>query len=144
MVPQIPHEGRGEWKEDCEKRVLFQNYFGAPLANMFRKSVLDEVHGFDTNYYYILDYDLWVRIACLGNVYIIHEPLNFFRVRNDSNTGEVMAGDKTETYVKEHRYLVEKHAKELHMSKFEVELSVLIRRLRNFAGSVYLKLFVHD
>ena len=85
-----------------------------------------------------------MRIACLGNVYIIHEPLNFFRVRNDSNTGEVMAGDKTETYVKEHRYLVEQHAKELHMSKSEVELSVLIRRLRNFAGSVYLKLFVHD
>ena len=131
-------------KKIARKGFFSQNYFGAPLANMFRKSVLDEVHGFDTNYYYILDYDLWVRIACLGNVYIIHEPLNFFRVRNDSNTGEVMAGDKTETYVKEHRYLVEKHAKELHMSKFEVELSVLIRRLRNFAGSVYLKLFVHD
>ena len=62
---------------------------------------------------YILDYDLWIRIACLGKVYIIHEPLNFFRVRNDSNTGEVMAGGKKGAYVSEHRYLVKKYAKEI-------------------------------
>ena len=92
----------------------------------------------------ILDYDFWIRVACLGEVYIIHEPLNFFRVRNDSNTGEVMSGEKTKTYVGEHRYLMEKHAKELELSKIEIEISVLIRRLRNFAGAVYLKIFVHD
>lgn len=137
-------KGITDGKKIVRAGFFSQNYFGAPLANMFRRSVLDKVHGFDTNYYYILDYDLWIRIACLGKVYIIHEPLNFFRVRNDSNTGEVMAGGKKEAYVSEHRYLVEKYAKELHMSKLEIELSVLIRRLRNFAGSGYLKIFVHD
>lgn len=137
-------KGITDGKKIARAGFFSQNYFGAPLANMFRRSVLDKVHGFDTNYYYILDYDLWIRIACLGKVYIIHEPLNFFRVRNDSNTGEVMAGGKKEAYVSEHRYLVEKYAKELHMSKLEIELSVLIRRLRNFAGSGYLKIFVHD
>lgn len=137
-------KGVTDGKKIARAGFFSQNYFGAPLANMFRRSVLEKVHGFDTNYYYILDYDLWIRIACLGKVYIIHEPLNFFRVRNDSNTGEVMAGGKKEAYVAEHRYLVEKYAKELHMSKFEIELSVLIRRLRNLAGFGFLKIFVHD
>lgn len=136
--------GLTDGKKIARAGAFSQNYFGAPLANTFRRSVLDTLKGFDTNFYYILDYDFWIRIACLGEVYIIHEPLNFFRVRNDSNTGEVMSGDKSKTYIGEHRYLMEKHAKELKLSKVEVELSVLIRRLRSFAAAVYLKLFVHD
>ena len=55
-----------------------------------------------------------------------------------------MAGGKKEAYVSKHRYLVKKYAKELHMSGFEIELSVLIRRLRNFAGFSFLKIFVRD
>lgn len=137
--------GLVEGKKIARAGVFSQNYFGAPLANTFRRSAYEKVKGFDTNFVYILDYDFLIRIACLGKIYVIHEPLNFFRVRNDSNTGNVMsAGEKNRIYVAEHRYLIEKHASELHLSKFEIELSVLIRRLRCFAASVYLKLFVHE
>lgn len=54
----------------------------------------EKIGGFDTDYTYILDYDFFVSLACEGDVYIIHEPLNFFRVRKGSNTGEVMGGNK--------------------------------------------------
>lgn len=121
-----------------------KNYFGAPLANTFRRSVLEKVGGFDTWYTYILDYDFWVQLACLGDVYIIHEPLNYFRVRNDSNTGEVMAGDKTDVYVEEHIHLVKKFRKELRLSDADIRRSVAIRKFRNFAAGVYLKLFVRS
>lgn len=128
----------------ARKGFFIKNYFGAPQANTFRKSAYQKVGGFDTDYTYILDYDFWVELAKLGDVYIIHEPLNFFRVRNDSNTGQVMGGDKEKNaiYVAEHRHLLEKNKKILHLSAFEVEVSVLIRRLRCFMGAVYLKLFV--
>ena len=53
-----------------------------------------KIGGFDTDYTYILDYDFFVSLACEGDVYIIHEPLNFFRVRKGSNTGEVMGATK--------------------------------------------------
>ncbi len=119
-----------------------KNYFGAPLANTFRRSILEKVGGFDPWYTYILDYDFWVQLACLGDVYIIHEPLNYFRVRNDSNTGEVMAGDKTDAYVKEHIHLVNKFKDELKLSDADIRRSVAIRKFRNFAAGVYLKLFV--
>ena len=78
----------------------------------------------------------------MGDVYIIHEPLNFFRVRNDSNTGNVMAGDKTADYVKEHIHLVTKFKEELHLSNADIRRSVRIRKFRNFAAGIYLKLFV--
>ena len=78
----------------------------------------------------------------MGDVYIIHEPLNYFRVRNDSNTGEVMAGDKTDDYVKEHIHLLKKYREELQLSKADMRRSVRIRKLRNFAAGVYLKIFV--
>lgn len=128
----------------ARKGFFIKNYFGAPQANTFRKSAYQKVGGFDTDYTYILDYDFWVELAKLGDVYIIHEPLNFFRVRNDSNTGQVMGGDKEKNavYVAEHRHLLEKNKEALNLSSLEVELSVLIRRLRCFMGAIYLKLFV--
>lgn len=119
-----------------------KNYFGAPLANTFRRSAIERTGGFDPYYTYILDYDFWVSLACAGDVYVIHEPLNFFRVRGDSNTGEVMAGDKTDAYVREHAHLVRKFQKELGLSDADVRKSIRIRKLRNFAAGVYLKLFV--
>ena len=72
----------------------------------------------------------------MGDVYIIHEPLNYFRVRNDSNTGNVMAGDKTEEYVKEHIHLVHKLKEELHFSEADIKKSIRIRKLRNFAAAL--------
>lgn len=120
-----------------------QNYFGAPLANMFRRSAVEEFGGFDTDFVYILDYEFWVRLACQGDVYIIHEPLNYFRVRNDSNTGEVIAGDKTAAYVREHELLLKKHGDAVGLTEAEFRKSVRIRKFRNFAANIYLKVFVH-
>ena len=135
--------GLVDGKEIARAGMFVKNYFGAPLNNTFRRNILDEIGMFDTNFVYILDYDFFVRAACSGKVYIIHEALNYFRVRNDSNTGEVIAGDKTKAYVSEHRMLVNKYKEELGLSDFQVELSVLIRKLRNFIANIYLKLFVH-
>lgn len=134
--------GLTDGKTIARAGFFVKNYFGAPLANTFRRSVLEETGEFDPWYTYILDYDFWVQLACMGDVYIIHEPLNFFRVRNDSNTGNVMAGDKTADYVKEHIHLVTKFKEELHLSNADIRRSVRIRKFRNFAAGIYLKLFV--
>lgn len=134
--------GMTDGKTIARAGFFVKNYFGAPLANTFRRSVLEQVGGFDTWYTYILDYDFWVQLACMGDVYIIHEPLNYFRVRNDSNTGEVMVGNKTNAYVEEHIHIVNKFKEELQLSEADIKKSIRIRKLRNFAAGVYLKLFV--
>lgn len=129
-------------KKAAKASLMLNNFFGAPVNNLMRASALKQVGGFDRSFTYILDFDMWVRLACSGDVYIIHELLNSFCVRNDSNTG-VMINEKRNVYVDEHRKLVEKHAKEgiIKISAFECALSVLIRRMRNVAIGIYLKLF---
>lgn len=134
--------GLTDGKTIARAGFFVKNYFGAPLANTFRRSILETSGGFDSWYTYILDYDFWVRLACMGDVYIIHEPLNYFRVRNDSNTGNVMAGDQTEAYVKEHIHLVNKFKEELRLSEADVKRSIRMRKIRNFAAGIYLRLFV--
>ena len=121
--------------------MFSRNLFGAPLNNTFRKSVLDQVPGFDPQFKYILDYDFWVSIACLGDVYIIHEPLNYFRLRNDSNTGKVLTTEQ-KAYVEEHKMLLRKHASALHISNLDFALSVFIRKCLNLGSRIYLRLFI--
>lgn len=139
---RYPGKGVLDGKKVAKRSLMLNNFFGAPVNNTFRKSVLERVKGFDTAFTYILDFDMWVRIACLGKIYVIHEELNSFRIRNDSNTGN-MIGKQRDVYVEEHRKLVEKHAKEgtLRISAFECKLSVLIRKLRNVLIYIYLKIF---
>ena len=121
--------------------LFSRNLFGAPLNNTFRRSVLEQVHGFDPSFKYILDYDFWVSIACLGDVYIIHEPLNYFRLRSDSNTGKVLTTEQ-KAYVEEHKMLLRKHSQELHISNVDFTLSVMIRKILNFGSRIYLRLFI--
>jgi len=44
--------------------------------------------------------------------------------------------------VKEHIHLVTKFKEELHLSNADIRRSVRIRKFRNFAAGIYLKLFV--
>lgn len=142
VFKRYPKKGIVDGKKVAKCSLMLNNFFGAPVNNTFRKSILDKVKGFDPDFTYILDFDMWVRIACLGKIYIIHEELNSFRIRNDSNTGD-MIGNQRGVYVGEHRKLVEKHAKAgiLKISSFECWLSVLIRKMRNVLIYIYLKIF---
>lgn len=128
-------------KKIAKAGLFYKNYFGAPLNNTFRASVLEKVHGFDTDFTYILDYNFFMDVACLGDVYIIHEPLNYFRLRNDSNTGKVLNEDQ-EAYVNEHKMLLDKHRKILGITPLQYKLSVIMRRVLNFGSAIYLKLFI--
>ena len=134
--------GLVDGKKIAKTSLLIQNFFGAPVNNMIRKAALDKVGYFDESFTYILDFDMWVRLACSGDVYIIHQQLNSFRIRNDSNTGNLI-GKNRDVYVDEHRRLVEKHASAgiINLTKFDVGFSVWFRKVRNVLIGIYLKLF---
>ena len=133
---------------DGKDAVMFsfftRDYLGAPLANLFRRSAYEKIGGFDSKFSYIIDYDFYVAIALLGKIFIIHEPLNFFRLRPTSNTSEVLGGKGAKTYADEHRRMVEKYAKELHLSGWKVDLSVFIRKVMIHLGDLYLKVFMKE
>ncbi|MCI5741244.1 MAG: glycosyltransferase [Lachnospiraceae bacterium] len=139
---RYPKSGVVDGRKLAKKSLILKNFYGAPVNNLIRRSALEKTGGFDTTFTYILDFDMWLRLSCTGDVYIIHEPLNSFRIRNDSNTG-VLIGEKRDVYNAEHRRLLEKHAKAgiAKISSADIRMSMMIRKLRNAAIGVYLKIF---
>jgi len=124
---------------DCTRTV---DLFGSPVANLIRASVLEKVGGFDPTFVYITDYDLFMSIACQGDIFIIGESLNQFRVRKGANTSKVMGGGEEAAYLAEHRRMLEKHRAGLSLTNFDIWLSMLSRRVWSFMVGVYLRMFV--
>ncbi len=122
--------------------VFTRDYLGAPLANLFRRSAYEALGGFDESFHFIIDYDFFMKLYLSGQVYVLHKPLNYFRIRSDSNTGQVMGGGEEEAYIDEHRRLMEKYQESIGLSSGQVALSVTIRRFMSFLGNIYLKIFV--
>ena len=121
-----------------------RDYLGAPLANLFRRSAYEKVGGFDCDFSYIIDYDFFVAIALLGKIYIIHEPLNYFRLRPASNTSEVLGGAGANVYIKEHEMLINKYSSNLNLKKWQIKLSVFIRKKMIRMGDLYLRVFMKE
>ena len=138
---RFPIKGRMEGGKLCRISLLINNFFGAPCNTMFRKSTAEKLCGFDEAFSYILDFDFWVRLAMTGYVYVIHETLNGFRVRDDSNTDQVMGtGKKGDLYVSEHRRLLERHQAALGYGRLYISLSVWWRKTRSRIIHYYLKI----
>jgi len=116
--------------------------FGSPVANLIRASVLDKVGGFDPTFVYITDYDLFMSIAGQGDIFVIRDSLNQFRVRKGANTSKVMGGGEENAYLGEHRKMLEKHRVSLALSRFDIAFSMLVRRIWSFMVRVYLRIFV--
>ena len=55
------------------------NWIGEPTTVMFRRSDL-RVGNFDSSYYCLVDWEMWLRLLRVGDCYIIPETLSYFRV----------------------------------------------------------------
>ena len=68
----VDRESGREWRWVPKKgsllrwRSLFENSFGVHPAAMFRKNRIAEIGGYDSEFRYSQDYDLWSRCAELG------------------------------------------------------------------------------
>ncbi len=133
-------KGKCDGRKAARFSVFTRDYLGAPLANTFRRSAYEALGGFDDSFFYIVDYDFFMKLATSGPIYILHEPLNYFRLRAESNTSQVLGGDRGDDYVREHEKLVRKYAAALGLNETQVRLSVAIRRLMNVLGGWYLRL----
>lgn len=121
-----------------------KDYFGGPQASLIRRSAYEKSGGIDSSFTYIVDYELLAKIAVQGDIAIIREPLNEFRVRHESNTGQVMhiGSAKNKIYLDEHRRLFKREQKALGLSDGAINVAMLIRRLRCIAAEVYLLIMV--
>jgi len=68
------------------------NLIGEPGAVLFRKSLADQVGGFDAGIGYLLDLDYWFRLLLRGDAYYLPEILASFRVSGRSWSVAIGAG----------------------------------------------------
>jgi glycosyltransferase involved in cell wall biosynthesis len=67
------------------KRLAVSNYIGQPSA-FFRKKAYEEAGGVDIDLQYVMDYDLWIRMARRFNIEHFPEFLSSFRLHEESKT----------------------------------------------------------
>ena len=56
-----------------------------------RRSVYEELGGFDNRLVYAEDWEMWVRVAARFPVYYEERPLACYRMHGNSNTGRNLA-----------------------------------------------------
>lgn len=66
--------------------LLLQNRLAQPSV-FIRRAALDRVGMLDPSMHYLMDYDLWLRIALYFPVVRVPHTLSRFRLHNDSKTG---------------------------------------------------------
>ena len=136
------NSGLNNGKSLAKKYLIGNNRFGAAGANMFRKSSFEKYGEFDTNFLNMIDFEFFLRLACHGDIYIIREVLNGFRLANDSNQTQVLGKDKEKTkdYYNTHKRILNKYKDVLNISNLECMISLVHRNVWSFAAAMYLKI----
>ena len=63
-------------------RDLHHNYIGEPVCTLIKKSVVEEIGGFDNQFKQLIDVEAWYRIISKGRVAFINETLASFRLHD--------------------------------------------------------------
>jgi glycosyltransferase involved in cell wall biosynthesis len=80
------------------------NVFGGPSSVMARRSVLEDLGGFDESFSVLADWELWIRLAASRPIAVHPEALTGYTVHTDS-----MHVQRTEVAIQEFRVLVDRH-----------------------------------
>ena len=71
--------------ETVIERLLVQNFISIP-APIFKRERAISVGGMDEKLWYTADWDLWLKLANVGEILYVSTPLSCFRVHNLSQT----------------------------------------------------------
>jgi glycosyltransferase involved in cell wall biosynthesis len=114
------------------ERLLVQNFIGIPTPAIRRDAYL-MVGGLDKALWYTADWDLYLKIASIGNVCYHSTPLACFRVHRNSLT--VLGSRDIQDFRKQHSAIVDRHIGKLtpdsrtatlRLSKASIEVNVAL------------------
>jgi hypothetical protein len=94
------------------KRLLVQNFIAVPTPTIRRDAYLS-VGGMDNLLWYAPDWDLYLKIAGLGNIYYHPIPLACYRIHNTSLT--VLASRNDSDFRRQHEIIVDRHLTKLDL-----------------------------
>jgi glycosyltransferase involved in cell wall biosynthesis len=89
------------------ERLLFQNFVGIPSPTIRRADYLT-VGGLDDALWYTADWDLYLKLAALGDIHYHRDPLACFRVHNNSLT--VLGSRDPIDFRNQHQIIFDRHS----------------------------------
>ena len=95
------------------KRLLVQNFIAIPTPTIRRDAYLS-VGGMDNRLSYAPDWDLYLKIAELGNIYYHSIPLASYRIHNSSLT--VLASRNDSDFRQQHEIVIDRHVTKLDLA----------------------------
>lgn len=100
------------------ERLLVQNFIGIPAPTILRDAYLS-VGGLDNALWYTADWDLYLKLAAIGNVYYHSTALTCFRVHRNSLT--VSGSRNSLDFRNQHQMIIDRHADKMSLvSKAEI------------------------
>jgi hypothetical protein len=92
------------------ERLLVQNFIGIPAPTIRRDAYLS-VGGLDNALWYTADWDLYLKLAAMGNAYYHSTPLACFRVNKNSLT--VLGSRNSADFQNQQQVIIDRHADKL-------------------------------
>ena len=106
----LPADGSPVPAQLLYERLLVQNFIGIPTPAIRRDAYL-MVGGLDKALWYTADWDLYLKIASIGNICYHSTPLACFRVHRNSLT--VLGSRDIQDFRKQHTVIVDRHIDKL-------------------------------
>ena len=92
------------------ERWLVQNFVAVPTP-MIRRDAYLTVGGLDDSLWYTADWDLYLKVASLGNIYYHSDPLACFRVHKNSLT--FLGSKDSADFRSQHKIVVDRYTEKL-------------------------------
>ena len=80
-------------KKFALKSFLYRNLYGEPSNVLIKTSAINENGGFCTRLRFTVDWDLWLRLSTIGDIYYINEQLTKYRVSVNNTTSSLKIKD---------------------------------------------------
>ena len=125
----------------CYESLHKRNLFGEPSNVLFKKEIFEKVGGFCNELKYVIDWDLWIRIAAFGNVCYINKVLSKYRISNTNVTSSLLIKEMLEDDAKMVRNL--QNSNFLHLSLHQIIIHRLVFRARAIIRYFYMKFWAN-
>lgn len=128
----LPADGSPVPAQLLYERLMVQNFIGIPTPAIRRDAYL-MVGGLDNTLWYTADWDLYLKIASVGDVCYHSTPLACFRVHKNSLT--VLGSRDIHDFRRQHSAIVDRHINKLtprsrtatlRLSKASIEVNVAL------------------
>ncbi len=110
---------------------LFHNYAVCSSVIVY-KDIVSELKGFDEreDFLFIEDWELWLRVARMGRIRVLEEPLLYYRIQSAKKRGAVEVSKKCFLVLEKHTHFQQISRRDIKEAKANINLFIAYNLLR--------------